>query len=189
MDVGGAETQAKYGTCIDEHIMLLPIEAECVRSQDAYAPTECSVAALSSEDLMTLRLQRVEIDRHVRPFCERARQNDFSRQVTAVFEKIDDDGNGTLDIDEFGEVVRLLMGSHLKSADIAVHFAQILASSDSDVISREEFEIWWRSAEGEDEGGQLNMLDKMQQQVTSLDDASQEMEHQITRIQNLLAKE
>lgn len=44
-----------------------------------------------------------------RPHTERARQEEVSRQINMVFEQVDDDGNGTLDIDEFEQVCRALL--------------------------------------------------------------------------------
>lgn len=66
VNADGTEEPAMVGTVIDDRVMLLPPETILLRSTDAIAPVECSVAALSSEDLIRLRQQRIEIDRHVR---------------------------------------------------------------------------------------------------------------------------
>lgn len=87
-----------FGYCIDEKVMLLAPETITLRSCDAYAATDCTVAGecrhehkyqvqanaelavhrtmagLSAEDVLKLRQDRVEIDRHVSPFCNSARQ-------------------------------------------------------------------------------------------------------------------
>eukprot|EP01052_Picozoa_sp_SAG31_P018982 SAG31_NODE_1366_length_8621_cov_4.579911_10_plen_239_part_00 len=186
VDEAGDEETAKVGTVIDEEVMLLPPEAVITRQTDAYAPVECSLSVLSAEDLIRLRQHRIEIDRHVRPHTDRARHEDTSRQIGAVFEQVDDDGNGTLDLDEFGEVLRLLH-SKLNDKEIAKDFEEISASKNTDgSITREQFEAWWRKREDDSDGGKVAVLDQMQNRVNELDQLSVETEQQIQRISKLL---
>lgn len=184
----GEETVVKFGHCIDEHAMLLPPETSVLRSCDAYAPVECSVAALSSEDLTALRLERIEIDQQVRPFCVRAQQASTSRQIGLVFERVDDDNNGTLDKEEFAEVLRL-MGSSLTEGEAELQYAQILGEdAGGKVISREQFEAWWRSSEGQqdEDGGTISVLETLQIRMRDVDESSVEIEEKLKNIMKLL---
>eukprot|EP01050_Picozoa_sp_SAG11_P000486 SAG11_NODE_15_length_26319_cov_13.810564_11_plen_455_part_00 len=210
------EQSAPKGHCIDERAMLLPPESPVGRAWDTFAPVECSVAALSAEDLMALRIERVEIDRQVRPFAQAAKEAEMSRQIRMVFEQVDDDGNGTLDSQEFAEVMRCvsmhftennsddsncskfnrmcigirLMGAGGNADDLADIFS-VVDADNTGVISRPEFEQWWRSneaAHADDDGGTISVLETLQNRVREIDESSTEIEYKLARIQQLIAQ-
>jgi hypothetical protein len=182
------ETIVEEGHCIDEHVILLPVDTVCARKSSAYAPVECILAGLSAEDLVSLRNERGEIDRHLTPYVERAIKKNASNEIRGVFATVDTDSNGKLDKSEFVEVLTLL-GVTLNSEKVTSAFAYI--AGDAQDITRAQFESWWLKAERAahpDDGGTVSVLEHLQSRVREIDESSMAMEIKLGHIQKLIAQ-
>ena len=95
----------------------------------------------------------------VLPYTKAAGKSDCRK----VFERMDADGGGTLDIDEIRAMLQRV-GSDLSLSDLATVVSS-MDEDDSELIDYEEFEAWWKSHE--EERLQLfgRLLDRIQEEV------------------------
>ena len=120
------EVTLKFGDYVDEHIMLLPT-AGYLRRNTLYPATECTVALLTSTDLIQLRKERRQIDDFVRPYVTQAKRSRFLNKVDGVFMEIDTDQDGWITRQEFADKVKARRKRGDGGSDAEAFFHTILA--------------------------------------------------------------